>query len=134
MQALVRARAAIGALDLHEAVKAGEEELAAAFLHGGASSVGTQDEHSPAPRHIAAESDTAGMAQLLLQKRPSTDKQDGKRCATPVLAAQAGRGRARFELSWRPAPIPGDWTPLEAAAQHDHGEALRVTGDFGAPR
>lgn len=134
-QALVRAGAAIGALDLHEAIKAGQEELAAALLQHGAS-VDAQDERGRTPLHTAAESDIEGMAQLLLQKGASMDKQDGDGCTSLYLVAQAGRSGAVRALMAAGADASrrnnGDWSPLEAAAQNGHGEVLRVMAELGA--
>lgn len=134
-QPLAMAAAAIESLDLHEAIKAGQGELATALLLGGAP-LDTQDEHLRTPLHAAAEKEIAGMVQLLLQKGAPADKPDGDGCTPLHLAAQAGRAgsvRALLAAGANPTRLNrGDWSPLEAAAQEGHGDVLRVMGEFGA--
>ena len=134
--ALVKAGAAVGALDLHDAIKAGQEELAAALLQLRGVPIDAHDDRGRTPLHAASESDIVGVAELLLQKGAPTDKPDGEGCTPLFVAAQAGSaGAVRALMAAGADPRRrnnGDWSPLEGAAQNGHGGVLRIMAELGA--
>lgn len=129
--ALVRAGAAVGALDLHAAIRAGQEELCRALLENGASA-SARDKVGQTPLHLASMQGSGAMAELLLQEGASIDAEVGG--WTPLsLAAERGSVDVVRVLMAAGADsgVRAGASPLILAADNGHVDALRTIVELG---
>ena len=130
--ALVRAGAGIGALDLHAAIRGGQDELAAALLEHGAST-SALDTVGQTPLHLAAMQGNGAMAELLVNKGANVDAEVGG--WTPLFIA-AERGsvdvvQALMASGGADCGVRGGTSPLILAADNGHVDALKAMIELG---
>ncbi len=139
-QALVRAGAEIGHLDLHEAVEGGHTELAAALVDHGAC-VDEEGENLYTPLHIVAKRDNAEISQMLLQKGADMEAASAVyfgSAMTPLCWAASSGSAAVVEVLMVAGADPhrvaesGTLSPLGEAANKGHDEVLKVMIRLGA--